>query len=86
MEGVVVVITGIKRATSQLINVENVNDWLARDKGPRRPFPHSRLTPILLGVCFDFSGTSRTMGPGYWFCSYSHSQGCICGPEATFQG
>lgn len=39
-----------------------------------QPFPHRLLTPALLAVCFAFSGTSRTMGSGGWFCSYSQPQ------------
>lgn len=34
MEWVVIVITGIKRAISLLINVENVSAWMARTKDP----------------------------------------------------
>lgn len=52
MEGVVVVITGIKRATSQLINVENVNDWLARDKGPPSALSALPPHPHIVGSLF----------------------------------
>ena len=65
MEGVVVVVIGMKRAISLLMNVENVRVWMPKDKGLPEP------PPVLLEVCFGFSGTSRTMG---WFYSYSQPQ------------
>lgn len=77
-----VVITGMKRAISLLTNVENVRVWMPMDKGLPEP------PPVLLEVCFGFSGASRTMG---WFYSYFQPQrvhllrargleGCVPGP------
>lgn len=49
MKGVVVVIAGIKRAISRLINVENVSVWMPKDKGPSGPF----RTPSSVPCCWE---------------------------------
>ena len=50
VEGLVAVITGIKGAISQLINVENVNVYMSKDKGPVGPFRIPSLPPY----CWEF--------------------------------
>lgn len=50
VEGLVAVITGIKGAISQLINVENVNVYMPKDKGPAGPFHIPSPPPY----CWEF--------------------------------
>lgn len=45
-----VVITGIKRAISLLINVENVSVWMPKDKGPTGHFPTASSLPYVGSV------------------------------------
>lgn len=62
-ERVVVVITGIKRAISLLINVENVSVWMPQDKGPIGSSA-PRHQPRVVGSVFWFLGDFQNSG--FW--------------------
>lgn len=75
VEGVLVVITGIKTAISQLISVENVNVWMPKDKDPAGPFRAPSSPPY----CWEFVLFSLEL-PEQWVGSAAiHTpRGCIC--------
>lgn len=86
VEGVVVVITGIKRAISLLINVENVSVWMPKDKGPAGSFapPHQ---PHVIGSAFWFLRDFRNSG--FWGLVQQPStlpKDAFAELEDTFQG
>ena len=78
VEGVLVVITGIKTAVSQLINVENVNVWMPKDKDPAGPF----RAPSSPAYCWEFVLFSLEL-PEQWVLGVGSAaihtpRGCIC--------
>ena len=86
MEGLVVVITGIKGAISQLINVENVNVCMPKDKGPAGPFRIPSPPPYCWEFVLVFLELPEQWALGVGSAAIHTPRGCIYGAEATFQG
>ena len=85
-EGLVVVITGIKGAISQLINVENENVRMPKDKGPAGPFRIPSPPPYCWEFVLVFLELPEQWVLGVGSAAIHTPRGCIYGAEATFQG
>lgn len=86
VEGVVVVTTGIKRAISLFIDVENVSVWMPKNKGPTgsSAAPHQ---PHVVGSVFWFLGDFQNSG--FWGLVQqlsTLSKDAFAELENTFQG
>lgn len=73
-----VVITGIKRAISLLINVENVSVWTPKDKGPTGLFPPASSLPSCREPVLVSLELPEQWVLGVGSVAINSSQECVC--------